>query len=38
MYRWDALQFDGKSDGKNLARTRSKIFTVSDKWLLTVKK
>jgi len=37
IYRGDAFQFDGKSDGKNLAWIRSNFFTVNAKWLLTVK-
>jgi hypothetical protein len=37
IYRGDAFQFDGKSDGKNLAQTSSKFFTVNAKWLMTVK-
>jgi hypothetical protein len=38
IYRGDAFQFDGKSDGKNLDLTTSEFFTVSALWLLTVKK
>jgi hypothetical protein len=37
IYRGDAFQFDGKSDGKNLALTPSEFFTVSTFWSLTVK-
>ena len=33
----DAFQFDGKSDGRNLALTPSEFFTVSALWSLTVK-
>jgi hypothetical protein len=38
IYRGDAFQFDGKSDGKDLALTPSEFFTVSAFGSLTVKK
>jgi hypothetical protein len=38
IYRGDAFQFDGKSDGKDLALTPSEFFTVSALRPLTVKK
>jgi hypothetical protein len=38
IYRGDAFQFDGKSDGKNLAVAPSEFFTVSALRSLTVKK